>query len=274
MKLPFASCVHSHTDLCDGKDRPEVLVRRAMELGFVSLGISGHGPTWWDGYELSIHPDRVTEYQQELRRLDRETGDRLEVLVGVEHDSLAAPVGEGFDYVIESVHAMEIGGQLCYIDWDVDKTKTAIRECFGGDPYAYTGAYFRTCAAAYEKDPAQIAGHLDLVSKFQEREPLFDQQDRRYLEPALEAAACAMDRGLVLEVNTGAIARGHRTVPYPDVPILKYMKDRGALPVVTSDCHDARFLDCWYGQTAELLRSLGFRSTLRLRKSGWEEIGL
>lgn len=274
MHAPFLSCVHSHTDFCDGKDRPEVMVRRAMELGFVSLGISSHGPTWWADQELSLHPERVGEYQAQLRRLDEACGDRLEVLVGVEHDALTAPVGEGFDYVIESVHALEVDGQVCFVDFDADRVQQAIHRCFGDDPYAYARAYFRACAEAYLHNPAQIAGHLDLVSKFQEQVPMFDEQDPRYLDAALEAADCALECGLVLEVNTGAIARGYRTSPYPALPILRHLRQRNAPVVVTSDCHDARFLDCWYDQTAELLKAVGFRSTLRLRKSGWEEIGL
>ena len=274
MAIPFRSCVHAHSNFCDGKDTPEVMVKRAVELGFVSIGISSHAPTWWDKYEFSIHPDQVEAYQQELRRLGHVYGDRVEVLVGVEHDSLGIPVGEGYDYVIESVHAIEADGQLCFIDWDLEKSNTAIRECFGGDPYAFSKAYFHACAKAYEDHPAQIAGHLDLVTKFNERAPMFDVEDPRFLKPALEAMDCALSRGLIPEVNTGAISRGYRTSPYPCVPILKYLKERNAPIVVTSDCHDANYLDCWYSEAAELLKSLGFRSTLRLRKAGWEEIGL
>ena len=270
MADPFRSCVHTHSTFCDGKDTPETMVKKALELGFVSLGFSGHGPTGWDLYSMKDVP----QYQAEIHRLQQIYGDRLEILLGIEHDSLGDPIGDGFDYIIEAVHAMDIDGQLCYIDWDLDKTNTAIRECFGGDPYAYAKAYFQTCAAAYENNPAQIAGHLDLVSKFNEREPMFDPADSRYLTPALEAMDCALSCGLIPELNTGAISRGYRTTPYPSVPILQFLKDRNAPIVVTSDCHDANYLDCWYPQAAELLKSLGFRSTLRLRKSGWEEIGL
>ena len=228
MADPFRSSIHSHTNYCDGKDIPEVMVKRAVELGFVSLGISSHAPTWWDKYEFSIHPDQVETYQQELRHLGQVYGDRLEVLVGVEHDSLGAPVGPGYDYVIESVHAIKKDGQLCFVDWGLDKAQTALRECFGGDPYAYAQTYFQTCAAAYEKNPAQIAGHLDLVSKYNECAPMFDTEDPRYLNAALEAMDCALNCGLVPEVNTGAIARGYRTSPYPSAPILQFLKDRNA----------------------------------------------
>ena len=274
MTNPFLSCIHSHTVFCDGKDTPERMVQRAHELGFVSVGISSHGPTWWDHFNYSLSPDAVDEYQSRIRQLQRDYDGRMEVLLGIEHDSLGAPIGEGFDYVIESVHAMMVGGILCYTDWDLEKTQTAIREVFGGDPYGFAKAYFETCAAAYEHHPAQIAGHVDLITKFNERVPMFDETDPRFLNPALEAVNTALEQGLIVEVNTGAISRGYRTAPYPSVPILQHLLAKNAPIVVTSDCHDANYLDCWYPETAELLRSVGFKSTLRLRKSGWEEIGL
>ncbi len=272
MAVPFSSCVHTHTKYCDGKDAPEVLVQKALELQFVSLGFSSHGPTWWDPY--SLKQEDAPLYREEIRHLQQVYGDRLEIFLGIEHDSLGEPVGAGYDYVIESVHAMMAGGELCFIDWSLEKTQTAIHEQFGGDPYAYAKAYFRTCAEAYEANPAQIMGHPDLLTKFNEKCPMFDVSDRRFLHPALEAMDCALGKGLIPEVNTGAISRGYRTSPYPCKPILEYLLERNAPIVVTSDCHDAANLDCRYAETAELLRAMGFRSTLRMRKTGWEEIGL
>ncbi len=269
MSDPFRSCVHTHTCFCDGKDEPEVLVRRAIELGFVSLGISGHGPAFWDPY--SMKNEELPAYGAELLRL-REKYPQLELLVGIEHDSLGEPVGAGYDYVIESVHALEKDGQIYFVDWDAEKLKEAVAAF--GDPYAYTQAYYRACAEAYEKSTAQIAGHLDLLTKFRERMPLWEETDPRYLHGAFEALDSALDNGLVPELNTGAISRGYRTSPYPGKEILKRMAERNAPIIVTSDCHDARYLDCWYKEAAELLRSVGFRSTLRLRKNGFEEIGL
>lgn len=272
MADPFRSCVHTHTHFCDGKDAPEVLVKKALELGFVSLGFSGHSPAKWAPYSMT--QDRLTAYKAEIRRLQGAYAGQLEILLGIELDALGDAVEDDFDYRIESVHAMKIQGRLCYIDWSQEKMETALRKVFGGDPYTYAKAYFEACCSSYEKSTAQIAGHVDLVTKFNEKCPLLDENDSRYLSPALEAVSTALDRGLVLEVNTGAIARGYRTTPYPGMAILKYLRERNAPVVVTSDCHDADALDCHYGETAELLRSLGFKSTLRLRKSGWEEIEL
>ena len=34
MNLPFLSSVHTHTNSCDGKDAPETLAKKALELGY------------------------------------------------------------------------------------------------------------------------------------------------------------------------------------------------------------------------------------------------
>ncbi len=272
MANPFLSCVHTHTHFCDGKDAPERLVEKALELGFVSLGFSGHSPVGWDPWAMT--EKNLPQYMAEIRRLQKKYDGQLEILLGIEHDSLAGPVSADFEYSIESVHAIVMQGEICYIDWDTEKVQAAIQTYFGGDPYAYAKAYFAACAAAYEKSSAQIVGHLDLLTKFNERSPMLDETDPRYLRGALEALDAALARGMIPEVNTGAISRGYRTTPYPGTAILKHLLERKAAVVVTSDCHDANYLNCHYKETAELLRSLGFTCTLRLRKAGWEEVGL
>lgn len=39
-------------------------------------------------------------------------------------------------------------------------------------------------------------------------------------------------------MNTGAIARGYRTTPYPAPFILKELKNLGCGIIISSDCHD------------------------------------
>ena len=39
------------------------------------------------------------------------------------------------------------------------------------------------------------------------------------------------------EVNTGAIARGHREAPYPAAPLLAYILRSGGKVILTGDAH-------------------------------------
>ena len=273
MANPFLSCVHTHTHFCDGKDAPEVMVKRALELGFVSLGFSGHAPARWD--PAAMTEEALEQYITEIRRLQQVYDGQLEILLGIERENDKHPLPEDvFEYSIESVHSLEIDGEPCYIDWSLEKMQAGVEKFFGGDIYSYAEAYFATCAKQYEKGKAQIAGHVDLLTKFNESAPLIDETNPRYRKALFEAIDTGLEKGLVFEVNSGAISRGYRTTPYPAPFILEYLLEKKAPVVVTGDCHDARYLDCHYEEIAELLQTIGFKSTLRLRKSGWEEIGL
>ena len=272
MKLPFRSCVHSHTNLCDGKNSPEEMILAALEHRFVSFGFSGHGHADFDPFSMSEENERV--YRQEVLRLRRVYGDRLEILLGVEHEAITPYPDFPYEYMLESLHYINYGGEKLAIDWSKDRTIDNARRHFGGDHYAYCAAYFRACCEAYEHSPAQICGHLDLVTKFNEDFCLFDETDPRYLRAAKEAMAAAVDRGMVLELNTGAISRGYRTAPYPSADLLKHLKDIGGQVIVTSDCHNKDHLVCWYDRAPELLKACGFTHTLVLRAQGFAEEGL
>ena len=268
----FRSCVHTHTRFCDGADTPEELVLTALENNFICLGFSGHGHADYDSASMSAANELC--YRDEVRRLQRVYEGQIEILLGQEHDSLAPYADFPYDYLLESLHYISHGGELLAIDWSKDRAADSIRRHFGGDPYAYCRAYFQACAAAYEHSPAQICGHIDLVTKFNEGGCMFDETDPRYLTPAKEALTAAVDRGMVVELNTGAISRGYRTAPYPSAALLRHLKDLGGQIIVTSDCHSRKNLTCWYDQAPEFLRACGFDHTLVLRKGGFQELAL
>lgn len=267
----FRSCAHNHTVFCDGKSTPEEMVRKAIDLGFISLGFSGHGYSPYDPTGMP-RKDEV-KYREEIKRLQQIYGDRLEILLGVEHDSLMPYDPFPYDYMIESIHNLYKDRYTYSVDWDQPHLEESIR-IHGGDVYHYCKVYFETCAETYLSSPAQIAGHVDLVCKFNEKVPLFDENDPRYLAAAFEALDCALEKDMVIEVNTGAMARGYKTVPYPAPALLKRVKEKGGKVMVNSDCHDAKNLLFGYDVASELLLSCGFDSAMILRKHGFEEVAL
>ncbi len=265
-------CAHTHTNFCDGRDAPEAMVQAALNRGFAALGFSGHGAAAYDSAAMS--PENERRYRAEIQRLQRAYDGQLEICLGQEHDALSPYADFPYEFLIESVHYISVQGVKRCVDWSAEQTEQTIRQAFGGDAYAYTRAYFETCARAYAASPAQIAGHLDLVAKFNEGFCQFSETDPRYLGPALEALDCAVRRGMVVELNTGAMARGCRASPYPGPALLRRLRDLGGKVMVNSDCHDARFLTFWYAEAAAYLQALGFRSVVTLRKNGLREVAL
>ena len=101
--------------------------------------------------------------------------------------------------------------------------------------------------------------------KFNEVRDLFNDADSRYLGPALECAELAARSGRLVEVNTGAIARGYRTQPYPGEAMLRRIAECGGRIIFTSDCHNSDYLDCAFGEAAQLARACGFKSAWEYR---------
>ena len=102
---------------------------------------------------------------------------------------------------------------------------------------------------------------------------LVAEEDAAYQRIAASALEAAFPCGGVLEVNTGAIARGYRDDPYPTAELLGAWREMGGRTTITSDCHDAAKLDCAFDRAAELLRRTGYRTVLRLGTGGelWQE---
>ena len=96
----------------------------------------------------------------------------------------------------------------------------------------------------------------------------------RSLSAALEAAHALAGKIPFFEVNTGAIARGYRTTPYPSLFLMKELKRLGFGAVISSDCHDRRYLDCAFDAAAESVRACGFTERYILTASGFTAVAL
>ena len=132
---------------------------------------------------------------------------------------------------------MKCGGDYVPVDETAEILKGAAEKHFGGDIYALCEEYYRTVADVVNKTACDIIGHFDLVTKFQEKEPLFDTDHPRYVAAWKKAADELLKAGVPFEINTGAITRGYRTSPYPSGEIVTYIREHGGKLVLSSDAH-------------------------------------
>ena len=72
----------------------------------------------------------------------------------------------------------------------------------------------------------------------------------------------------------GAIARGYRSQPYPGAAMLRRLAERKVPVIITSDCHDARYLDCGFDDAQTLAKACGFRTAWQMRGDALEEFPL
>ena len=101
-----------------------------------------------------------------------------------------------------------------------------------------------------------------------------DTDSKEYKDLGFEAIHALKGKLPLFEVNTGAVARGYRTTPYPQMDFLKEFQRNGFGAVITSDCHDRNYLDCFYDESRELLREAGFKSKFVFTSNGFEEVAL
>ncbi len=229
---------HNHTCFSDGKNTPEQTVVAAIEKGLKVIGISDHSYTDFDtGY--CMKPEQMEAYIGEISRLKEKYKDKITVLCGLEQDIFSAPPEWEFDYIIGSVHYVKADGEYIPVDASAKHLKEGADKHFGGDIYALIEEYYRLVATVADKTKANIIGHFDLITKFQEKEKLFDEQNERYVRAWKAAVDQLIEADLPFEINSGAISRGYRTTPYPAPEIKEYILQKGGKLVFGSDSHRA-----------------------------------
>jgi histidinol-phosphatase (PHP family) len=254
------SNLHTHTTFCDGSASAEELVSEAISKGFVSLGFSSHA---FASYGLSYCLRDENEYIAEINRLKEKYKDKLEIYLGIEEDAFEPVDRSKYEYLIGSMHYIAVKGEYLPIDLG----ESCIKKClaaFGGSVADTSLAYYTALYDYVTRRRPDVVGHFDLLTKYDElAEPYFlgnaqhDELARRFI------AKVASD-GHLLEVNTGAIARGMRRTPYPSGDLLYEIKRAGGSVILNSDCHSLGMLDCNFDEAKRMLYDVGFRELVVL----------
>lgn len=259
---------HTHTTYCDGTATAAELAREAAEKGFDCLGFSGHSYVPM-GEEWCMSPSGAESYKREIAALREQYAGTLDILCGVEQDTLSPSTTNGYDFVIGSVHYMQASGRLFSVDEAPEISRRAITELYGGSFDAYAEEYFALVSRVCDVTGCDVIGHFDLVSKFSER--LGTPESERYLSAAFAAVEKLIPYGRPFEINTGAMARGYRTAPYPSPAILRHIRRLGGSVIITSDCHRAGMLDYAFDTAKAQAREAGFESVTHLTAAGLVE---
>lgn len=259
--------LHTHTVYDDGAGTPMEMAAAAVSAGLTGLGFSGHSVLPYENDWAMTERSRE-EWLAKVRETKSAMSGRLEVFTGLEWDLLSAPP-EGYDYVIGSIHHLGPAAPYLTVDESPEVTLRAITEVFGGDRDALAEAWFAQYETLARCGFVDIVGHFDLLTKFDEQPGIFDALSRRFREAAMDALELLCRADKIFEVNTGAIARGRRSVPYPSGELLRELKARGARVLVTSDAHSADAVACAFPQTEALLRETGFRELWELTGRGF-----
>ena len=245
-----------HTIFCDGKNTPEEMVVSAINKGLKTVGLSGHSYTG-NNELFGMSMENMQKYFDTVQDLKEKYKDKIEVLCGIEQDSFAGFPILDFDYVIGSVHYIYKDGVYLSVDYSEECFINDVNTYYNGDYYGYIEDYYKQVANVIRDTNADIIGHIDLVTKFNENNKLFDESNPRYVKAFKKAVDDLIPYNKPFEINTGAISRGYRTTAYPSLPILEYIKQKGGKVILSSDSHDVDSIALEFNKYEKLAKNIG-----------------
>ena len=244
--------LHTHTNFCDGKNSAEEMVNAAIEKGMECIGFSEHSHTPFDE-SYCLKGDRTAEYIAEINRLKEKYAGKIRILCGIELDYYSDTDPKPFDYIIASVHYVKFGSEYVTIDESADILKSAADRYCRGDMYALAEKYYETVGKIKKAD---IIGHIDLISKFNEKEHLFDESAPRYVAAYKAAVRKLVKTGALFEINTGAISRGYKKNAYPNRNIALFIAKKGGKFILSGDAHSCDSLCFDFDRAESFMNSL------------------
>lgn len=262
--------LHTHSVYSDGNHTPREIIEQAIAQGMTAIGISDHSYTFFDT-RYCLPEEKNQQYINELRSLKAEYKDRIEVLVGIELDGFSKGYDKSdFDYVIGSCHYINFDGDYRSVDSSLDGVIDAVNTYCNGDALKFAKLYYEAYSSALDAMRPDILGHIDLVAKL----GVVNEDSPEYRKMALEALVNSLSHTKIIEMNTGAISRGYRKIPYPAPFLLKEIKERGAKIILSSDSHSKDTLTFYFDESIKLLRENGINSIITYKNGMLEEIGI
>ena len=244
--------LHCHTTFDDGADSPEAMVLAAEQAGLCSIGVSLHCPIPGED-DWCCAAENEPKFLDTMHALRERFAGRIEVFCGLEYDLRAARRSvPPYDYIIGSCHFLA----GCAVDNTMAEAEALIARFDSPDRAAE--AYFGQLTALAAFDEISIVGHLDLLTKYNERKPLYDTASPVYRDAAFAAMELLSAAGKIFEINTGTISRGWRTAPYPAPELLRHLRAIGGRICVCSDAHAADGIVCGFEAAEALARSCRF----------------
>ncbi len=245
---------HTHSTYCDGKNTPEEIVLYSIDNGFSAIGFSGHAYT---EYDLRYCMKDTEGYIETINKLKNKYKDKLQIYLGIEEDAFAPADRDKFDYIIGSSHYLCVGGNYEILDSSYDHF-THCKELLNGDMIEMAKIYFEHFCNYILKRKPDIIGHFDYVTKFEELDEIKISDNREYNALAQHYTKIALKSNALFEVNTGTMARGIKSSPFPDERILYTIYKENGGVILSSDCHDAKNMDFCFKEARKMLRDVGF----------------
>ncbi len=265
--------LHTHTTYCDGKDTVEEMINAAIDKGFGGIGFSGHSYMFYSpSHSMSL--EGTEKYKAEVTARKDKYKDKIDVFLGLEFDAYSVVDLSGYDYLIGSFHYLKIGDEYVGFDRSAEEVARIINVYFGGDGMAFAKESYRQFAELTKYGNFDIIGHFDIITKNIEKVKFFDTDSEEYLKYAFEALDTMRGKIPFFEVNTGAISRGYKKLPYPAQFMLGEIKNKNKRIILSSDSHSKETLTFYFEECLDILRANGIKSIVTYSDGAFAEVGI
>ena len=275
----YWSNYHSHCTFCDGRSSMEDFVKFAISKGVKKYGFSSHSPlpfhTKWN-----MEKDNFNDYQIEFQRLKHKYENTIELFFSLEvdyiHDFVEIQnefiIGKSFDYLIGSIHYLELiseGNYFC-IDGDINEFDKGLQQLYGGDIQLAVKRFFEITNLMIEKGGFDIIGHFDKISFNAGFYKKFDVSMPYYKQLVGETLQQIKEKAIILEINTKSLTE--KGITFPHQQFLPLINDLQIPIVVNSDCHYPTNVTDGFVKTFKMLKNNDFTHIHQLINGKWQGV--
>lgn len=257
--------LHVHTLLDDGRNSIEEMICAGIDVGLESVGFSGHSYLPF-GEDWTMTEEQTEIYHKEIQQM-RKKYTNIRIYEGLELDIYSEIPDYRYDYIIGSVHNLYINDMYISLDEASDILIQCIDKYFGGNSAYMAKMYFEETGRIQNAD---IIGHFDLITKFNEGGSIFNEDE--YMDSAVIAMKKLASKNMIFEINTGAVSRGYRSMPYPSERLLRELNRMGGRITITSDAHDIKSIAFGYDDAVCLAKQCGFNEIQLLTDNGFKPV--
>lgn len=275
---------HTHNELCDGSGNIEEYIASAIAKGFTALGFSSHAPLPIPN-QWTLSDETLPIYLSELENEKMKWKNHLQIYSGLEIDYIPnnqTPKDArwnhlGLDFIIGSVHTtagLDVNPEYKCVDGPLKDFLWLLERMHSGSIESLSEAYYTRICELLNIGGFSFLGHFDLMKKYNRNNDFYSESASWYRTHVLSALEVMANSGIILEVNTGAIARKTLDDVYPSPWILKEAHKREIAVMINSDAHKPEDVDCHFEESQYLLREIGFKDVWVLLDNQWTKIGL
>lgn len=260
------SNLHTHSTYSDGENSIEEIILKAISLNYESIGFSEHAECT---YDIGCPELQLKDQEKYFKLLDsmQKKYPNIKIYKGLELEYFYPHYNGKLDYTIGSVHNFIINEKIYTIDWKIEYLKELIEVMDG--PKNFIISYYEKLLNFAKTNNFDIVAHIDLYTKFNEIEELFDIKSSWYLDKMKNSIEELNKLDKLIEINTGAMGKGLRREPYPAINIFKILKDLNSKIIVGADSHSTTTLNYYFVELEKILKKEGINKLYKLSPSGF-----